>query len=564
MANTRPTADATKTGLVSHWAGTVPPITVNADGTITTNVAEIFGQSIKDLLASVGARDGNSKVNPGDDDVKVNLGVAISGSSGSGTWWYRAGSGSWMRLADALTGDRALLLGGNALSRLYYQSAATETGTPSITFRVWDTQGQGGAVSAARMTAGSSIAVSALNEGTAFSETNLRADFRANTRPTITAGTVTIQQPLRYDVWPKDNTPAGMSVAELIETLKQNGITISDGETAGGRTGLAFSVQSAPGTRLLYSVDGGASFHQISNFVLFPDDKHTRIAVVSDTGTSLTVSVRAVDRSGVLSMYQASGTAAGTAMTTNTTSENAATVTFNLGPDVRVADPPQIDFSKKLPLAQHHYLVDAPTASMQGRSVFLLPQPGDELRIAHHACRNDGHCDHRRGSRRERPAHRHALLARGFERRVADGQSCRLSDRTALLLAPSAQLFFVPNDRSSPGPAGRVSDAFTFKVWNQSSGTASAGTTAAYGDSTVRSQGQLGAVVSAFSEYTARATQLVIDANLAPTLSAVAAANRTFTEPLKANSATQVTQVWTEANLTLEGANLETTQRLVS
>jgi Ca2+-binding RTX toxin-like protein len=82
-----------------------------------------------------------------DADSGASLGIALTGTTGTGTWYYSTNGGStWtsVNAGVAVSDAQALLLAADSTTRLYYQS--TTAGTQNITFRAWDqTTGAAGA-----------------------------------------------------------------------------------------------------------------------------------------------------------------------------------------------------------------------------------------------------------------------------------------------------------------------------------------------------------------------------------------------------------------------------------
>nr|WP_298688236.1 DUF5801 repeats-in-toxin domain-containing protein [uncultured Dongia sp.] len=126
-------------------------------GAVGTLVSAIAGTS---GIANVTDLEGNS------------IGIAITGKTGAGSWWYSIdGGANWLTLG-APNDDTARLLNASAL--VYYQPAANEEGAniANITFRAWDqTSGSNGATADTNPGNGGSTAFSSATDTAAITVT---------------------------------------------------------------------------------------------------------------------------------------------------------------------------------------------------------------------------------------------------------------------------------------------------------------------------------------------------------------------------------------------------------
>ncbi|WP_234986073.1 Ig-like domain-containing protein [Pseudogulbenkiania subflava] len=173
------------------------------DVTITgTNDAPVLDASKSPVLSSVGSSTGaptgavgtlvsalvdfaspSGQVdNVTDADSGALLGIALTGTSGGGTWYYSTNGGTSWLTVGTVSNAQALLLAADANTRVYYQSTTAGTVTNAITFRAWD-QTSG--------TAGSKVDTATNGNAAAFSTATDTANITVTAADTI-APTVTV------------------------------------------------------------------------------------------------------------------------------------------------------------------------------------------------------------------------------------------------------------------------------------------------------------------------------------------------------------------------------------
>ncbi|MGE0503572.1 MAG: DUF5801 repeats-in-toxin domain-containing protein [Rhizobiaceae bacterium] len=115
------------------------------------------GTLVSDLVDPAGGGGVNNVTDPDGPGV----GIALTGKTGSGTWWYSLDDGASWTDVGTVTNASALLLPDDA--RLYFQPSANATGAASITFRAWDESGAG--------VAGTKVSTATNGDTTPFSST---------------------------------------------------------------------------------------------------------------------------------------------------------------------------------------------------------------------------------------------------------------------------------------------------------------------------------------------------------------------------------------------------------
>ena len=108
-----------------------------------------------------------------DADSGAVTGIALTGTTGGGTWLYSIDGGSNWLAVGPVTDSSARVLAADANTRLFYQPAANAFGTETITFHAWD-QTDGSANGTA------SIDASINGGATAFSSATDTADITIN------------------------------------------------------------------------------------------------------------------------------------------------------------------------------------------------------------------------------------------------------------------------------------------------------------------------------------------------------------------------------------------------
>jgi hypothetical protein len=132
--------------------------------------------------------------NVGDVDSSALLGIALTATSASGTWFYSTNNGTTWTAVGAVSDNSALLLAADANTRLYLQPAADFNGTvaSAITFRAWDqssgsagstadTTTNGGTTAFSAMTDTASIVVSPVNDAPTATDLNTAETYTEDT-----------------------------------------------------------------------------------------------------------------------------------------------------------------------------------------------------------------------------------------------------------------------------------------------------------------------------------------------------------------------------------------------
>jgi hypothetical protein len=242
--NDAPTLDATKSPMLAPvMEDAAAPV-----GKVGTLVTQLV-----DLAASVGQLD-----NVTDADSDAQLGIAVTGASTSGAWYYSLDDGgAWMQLgAVGVTGAR--LLAADGLTRIYFKPNANVNGTLNgvLAFKAWDrsTGANGGLVS------------TAVNGGTtAFSSTVDTASIKitlVNDAPTLDATKSPSLLPMLEDALAPTG-PVGTLITNLARvsgSLKN----VADNDL-GALTGIAvIGADTSKGT-WYYSLNNGSNWLALGN-----------------------------------------------------------------------------------------------------------------------------------------------------------------------------------------------------------------------------------------------------------------------------------------------------------
>jgi ELWxxDGT repeat protein len=172
--NHAPTLDATKTPALT---------TIVEDAAAPVSAVGTLVSQLVDYATSVGGAD-----NAADVDAAALLGIAVTVTSGSGTWYYSINNGATWLAVGSVTADAALMLAADSLTRLYFKPNANFSGSiaAAITFRAWD---RTAGVSGTRMSttaAGGTAAFSAVSDTASLDVTAV------NDAPTLQAGAMNV------------------------------------------------------------------------------------------------------------------------------------------------------------------------------------------------------------------------------------------------------------------------------------------------------------------------------------------------------------------------------------
>ena len=430
------------------------------------------GLRIADLLgdAAITAADANNDA----------LGVAVTAAGGSGNWQFSTDNATWTALGTPSAASAPLLADG-AYLRYVPDGSTAETAT--ITFRAWDqsagTASSNGALSSADTTTNGGS--SAYSSGSVAGSLTVAAVVTPNSAPLLSASgggyTFTPTAP--------NSATSGLRVSDLlgdaaITAADGNGDTLGIAVTASsGVGGWQFSTDNVGWTALGAPSDSSA--------LLLSDASYLRYVPDGTTAETATITFRAWDRSsGSASTNDAPSSAdtttngGGSAFSSGAV--NGSLVVLNSAPT--------------LTLSGGGYsagTTDAATPSAALRVSDLLGDAaittsdanGDTLGIVVTATSGVGGWQ----------------FSTDNATWTAFGT---LSDASALLLAESSYLRYVPDGSSVE------SATFTFRAWDQSSGTASSNGAPSHADATTTGGG------SAFSSGSVNGSLAVL--NSAPTL----------------------------------------------
>ena len=244
-----------------------------------------------------------------DADAGAVSGIAITASSGNGTWQYSTDGLSWNSVGN-VSGGAALLLSGD--TQLRYVPDGMDGETATLTFRAWDQTSGVASTNMMRGTADTSI-----NGGTtAFSSDTAAASLAVtaiNDAPTLSGGP--------YSLTGTDEDTVSNST--LVSTILA-GLSHADVD-AGAVSGIAITASSGNGT-WQYSTDGltwnGVGSVSGGAALLLSGDTQLRYVPDGIDGETATLTFRAWD--------QTSGTASTNAVrNTADTSSNGGTTAFS-------------------------------------------------------------------------------------------------------------------------------------------------------------------------------------------------------------------------------------------
>ncbi len=293
------------------------PYTLTGTDENTTSSAT----AVSTILTGVGAADVDSGAQSG---------IAISASSGNGTWQYTTNGTDWHAVGTVSSGA-ALLLDASAQLRYVPDGANGETGgsAPALTFRAWDQTAGTSTNGAIRATAD----VTTNGGTTAYSSVQASASIEVtavNDAPSLVSGTVPLT----------GTNENSTSPSTLVATILASS-TVSDVDTSAA-FGIAITGASGNGT-WQYSTNGAAwtAFGTVSNTSALLLNSTTRVRLVGDgmNGGAATFTWRAWDRtSGTSSVNGAPSTAdtstngGSTAFSSNTSTASLTVTSVNDAP----------------------------------------------------------------------------------------------------------------------------------------------------------------------------------------------------------------------------------------
>ncbi|WP_256205189.1 MULTISPECIES: DUF4347 domain-containing protein [unclassified Pseudomonas] len=257
------------------------------------------------------------------------LGIALTASTGNGTWQYSTDGTTWTDVG-AVSNTSALLLSGN--TRLRYIPDGANGETASLTFRAWDQSAGSASVDGVRHTADTSI-----NGGsTAFSTGTAQATLSVsslNDAPLLIPSSPVLNGLTDSDV---DNV--GQAVSSLISGQ------VSDVDTGAGQGIAITGMDSGVGGTWQYSVNNGASWQDIGTIstasaLLLRSNDRVRFVPDGVNGTNASFTFRAWDQSGATAGMQgtkANASSAGgtTAFSTNTDTASVTVTAVNDAPSM--------------------------------------------------------------------------------------------------------------------------------------------------------------------------------------------------------------------------------------
>ncbi|MFA7431304.1 MAG: Ig-like domain-containing protein [Rhodospirillaceae bacterium] len=211
-----------------------------------------------------------------DVDTSALSGLAVTGTTGGGTWEYSLDGTTWTAF-PAVSGATALLL--RSTDHVRYTPDGVTAETATLAFRAWD-QTAGTAGGTADVTTNGGTTAFSANTGTASLTVNDLNDAPSLTGGNTTGTTIT-----------EDDAAVSYTVSDFL--------TMTDGDGPG--TGIAITASTGIGT-WAYSLDGGATWTAIgavSNgaaLLLGSTDK-IRFTPNGENGETATLSYRAWDRS---------------------------------------------------------------------------------------------------------------------------------------------------------------------------------------------------------------------------------------------------------------------------
>ncbi|THF63628.1 DUF4347 domain-containing protein [Pseudothauera nasutitermitis] len=221
-----------------------------------------------------------------DPDGVAVAGIAITASSGNGTWQYSTDGVSWNGVGSVSNGA-ALLLSASTQVRYVPDGANGETAT--LTFRAWDATSGSASTNTTRETAdtGSNGGITAFSTGTAQAGMTIGS---VNDAPVLTPAAPTLTGLNDTDT----NNP-GQTVASIV------GASITDVDT-GALEGIAITGLDAGNGTWQYSLDGSTwtdiGSVSVASALLLRASDHVRFVPDGANGTTAGITYRAWDQTG--------------------------------------------------------------------------------------------------------------------------------------------------------------------------------------------------------------------------------------------------------------------------
>lgn len=448
-----------------------------------------------------------TSANATDSDTGSLSGMAVTSTSGNGTWQYSTDGTTWTDFGTVSTSNALLL---DSTTQVRYMPDEKNGESASFQFAAWD------------QTTGSASTNATSNHGdtTTSGGNNAYSTQRASATITITsvndAPTLTNGATVSLPATNEDTTSSATSVSTLLAAANA-----ADVDT-GAVLGMAVTSVNGYGT-WQYSTNGTTwtNFGSVSSTNALLLTASTQIRYVPDgmNGETASLTFVAWDQStGTASTNATPGyaSAAASGGTTAFSSQSAA-ATISV---TSVNDAPTLSNGTTVPL---------PTTNEDTTSAATMV--GSILGLA-------GDHDSDLGSPLGMAVT--STTGNGKWQYSTDGTTWNdfgtVSSSSALLLDGSSQVRYVPD-----GKNGEVAN-FQFVAWDHSTGTASTNSTASYGNSTA------GGGTSAYSTQSATTSMTVTSVNDAPSITDGAVVTLPSTDRVTMSSSTAVDPILTAAN----------------
>jgi hypothetical protein len=460
----------TATGSITVTDVNDAPTVTGGSTASTDNVTEGTtgtAKQVSDLLTSLGS---------GDVDTGAVSGVAITASSGTGTWQYSTDGTTWTDVG-AVTSSAALLLTSSSYVRFVSTGTGAETAT--LTVKIWDqTSGSAstnGSPSTADTTTSGGTSAFSSNTGTINSTV-----VELNDAPTVTNGATT---PLTTT--DEDTPSSGTTVSSIL-----SGVGYSD-LNAGASSGIAITALTGNGT-WQYNTDGtwyDVGTVSATSALLLSSSAQLRFNPDGNNGESATLTFKAWDQTtGTATTGATKGTAdTSTSGGTSAFSTNSASATITVS---SVNDAPTVTNGHTYTMTTTN---EDTTSGSQSVSAMITAASGSDVDT---------------GATTGMAIT--SVTGNGTWQYSTDGTTWTsfgtVSGAAALLLSSTSLVRYVPDS------ANGETATFTYKAWDTTSGSASANGVPSTADTTTSGG------TSAFSTNSASASLTVSSVNDAPTV----------------------------------------------